>query len=68
MDCFRLGELCDFVNGGAWNESEYTEYGIPVLKVSNFNSNSFSLDNISYLSEDAAAKYEKHCLVFPHLP
>nr|CAA6801231.1 MAG: Type I restriction-modification system, specificity subunit S (EC [uncultured Thiotrichaceae bacterium] len=58
----RLDSVCDFVNGGAWNESEYTESGLPVLKVSNFNANSFSIDNVSYLSVDASEKYKKHRL------
>ena len=58
----KLDEICDFVNGGAWNQSEYTENGIPVLKVSNFNANSFSIENISYLSKKASNKYKKHVL------
>jgi restriction endonuclease S subunit len=26
----KLGELCDFINGGAWSDKEYTAEGIPV--------------------------------------
>lgn len=56
----RLDELCDFINGGAWNESEYTDSGIPVLKVSNLKANTFSLDAISYLALGALERYKKH--------
>ena len=58
----RLDELCDFMNGGAWNESEYTESGMPVLKVSNFSANSFSLDSTSFLPKESSKKYKKHRL------
>ena len=28
-----LGEIADFVNGGAWNQDEYSIDGIPVVRV-----------------------------------
>ena len=31
----KLGELCDFINGGAWSDKEYALEGISVLKVTN---------------------------------
>lgn len=55
-----LGSLCHFINGGAWNESEYVEQGVPVLKVSNFRNNEYSLDDISYLSEKGSKKYSRN--------
>jgi type I restriction enzyme S subunit len=54
--------LCDFINGGAWSEEEYVESGLPVLKVSNFRDNQFTLDDISFLTEESAKKYAKHKL------
>ena len=31
----RLGDIAEFINGGAWSDKEYTETGIPVVKVTN---------------------------------
>ncbi|MCS4300615.1 restriction endonuclease subunit S [Chryseobacterium sp. BIGb0232] len=53
---------CNFINGGSWNESDYRNKGIPVLKVSNFNSSGFSINDISYLDENLHLKYIKNKL------
>lgn len=45
----KLGELCHFINGGAWSDKEYVSYGIPVIKVTNCKPSGFELTNISYL-------------------
>jgi len=58
----KLEVYCEFINGGAWNESEYTDSGIPVLKVSNIKNQTFSLDDIDYLSIEGAKKYAKNLL------
>ncbi|MCX7092009.1 MAG: restriction endonuclease subunit S [Methylobacter sp.] len=58
----KLEAFCEFINGGAWNESEYTDAGIPVLKVSNIKDQAFSLENIDYLSIEGAKKYSKNIL------
>ena len=58
----KLGELCDFINGGAWSDKEYTLEGIPVLKVTNCKNNGFALEEISYLPYEAASKYSKNKL------
>lgn len=57
-----LDSLCEFINGGAWTEEEYVEEGLPVLKVSNFKDNQYSLDEVSFLSHESAKKYAKHQL------
>lgn len=57
-----LGESCEFINGGSWTEYDYREKGIPVLKVSNFNSTGFSINEISYLEESLGHKYIKNKL------
>ena len=56
----KLGEICDFINGGAWSDKEYVSYGIPVLKVSNFKPNGFSVNDINYLPVESAEKYRKN--------
>ncbi|WP_404358817.1 restriction endonuclease subunit S [Methylotuvimicrobium sp. KM1] len=58
----KLEAYCEFINGGAWNEHEYTDSGIPVLKVSNIKNQAFSLEDIDYLSIEGAKKYAKNLL------
>lgn len=62
MSTVTLGELCSFVNGGAWSDSDYCHTGIPVLKVSNCKNSGFSLSEISYLSHDLCEKYKQNKL------
>ncbi|WP_235080115.1 hypothetical protein, partial [Asticcacaulis sp. AC402] len=57
-----LGDMCTFINGGAWNESEYVLTGIPVLKVSNIRGRSVDKSNLSFLPETSLAKYSRHAL------
>ena len=57
-----LGDVCDFINGGAWSDKEYVESGLPVLKVTNCKNSGFVLDTISYLSMESAEKYAKNKL------
>ena len=59
----KLGDICDFINGGAWSDKEYVSLGIPVLKVSNFKPSGFFIDDINYLPLDSAEKYEKNKLL-----
>ena len=56
----RLGELCDFINGGAWSDKEYVSEGIPVLKVTNCKNSGFVLDDLSYLPYSAKEKYAQN--------
>ncbi len=53
----KLGELCDFINGGAWSDKEYVEEGIPVLKVTNCKNSGFSLSDLSFLPYSLEQKY-----------
>lgn len=56
----KLGELCDFINGGAWSDKEYVSEGIPVLKVTNCKVTGFVLDDLSYLPESSKDKYSQN--------
>jgi type I restriction enzyme S subunit len=58
----NLNELCDFVNGGAWSDKEYSEVGIPVLKVSNIKGQEIDSQNISFIPFESKEKYSKHIL------
>jgi type I restriction enzyme S subunit len=56
----KLGELCDFINGGAWSDKEYASEGIPVLKVTNCKNSGFALDDLSYLPYSLKQKYSQN--------
>lgn len=58
----KIGDACEFINGGSWTESDYRECGLPVLKVSNFNSSGFTINDISFLNSELGNKYEKNKL------
>ncbi|SFW21898.1 restriction endonuclease subunit S [Ruminococcus flavefaciens] len=62
MTTVKLGEICDFLNGGAWSDKEYVLTGLPVLKVTNCKPSGFALSDIDYLPYSAAEKYAKNKL------
>ena len=63
MNMVKLGGICDFFNGGAWSQNEFTEDGYPVLKVSNCKSNGFEIDSVSYIPHEIAQKSENNKLI-----
>ena len=56
----RLGDVAEFVNGGAWKQSEYVHAGIPVARVSDFHNGTIDLASCKYLPESSLSKYRKH--------
>lgn len=62
MSKIVLGDICEFINGGAWSDKEYVSYGIPVLKVTNCKPQGFQIDDINYLVFEAESKYNKNRL------
>lgn len=56
----KLGELCEFINGGAWSDKEYASEGIPVLKVTNCKNSGFALEDLSYLPYSLRQKYSQN--------
>lgn len=58
----RLGDICDFINGGAWSDKEYVSSGLPVLKVSNCKTKGFQIEDINYLPLSSKEKYAKNKL------
>ena len=62
MSKIVLGDICEFINGGAWSDKEYVSYGIPVLKVTNCKPQGFQIDDINYLAFEAESKYNKNRL------
>lgn len=62
MSIVRLGDICQFINGGAWTQSEFSDSGYPVLKVSNCKPSGFVIDDVSYIPLDIAEKSEMNKL------
>lgn len=57
-----LETVVDFMNGGAWNQSEYTDTGIPVVRVSDIHDETVQLDDCKYVAPSSLEKYRKHLL------
>jgi type I restriction enzyme, S subunit len=56
-----LGDICDFINGGPWSDSEYADAGIRVVKVSNMeNGTIVPRNDDDYLPTSKYEKYKKH--------
>ena len=58
----KLGDIAEFINGGAWSDKEYTESGIPVVKVTNLKNGTVDLNQVNYIPESSLDKYERHLL------
>jgi restriction endonuclease S subunit len=58
----RLGDIAEFINGGAWNQNEYSTEGIPVVRVTNLKDDGVDLSDCKFLPPEALAKYSKHIL------
>ncbi|OIQ26823.1 MAG: hypothetical protein BM562_16420 [Alphaproteobacteria bacterium MedPE-SWcel] len=56
----RLGDVCDFVNGGAWNQSDYADAGYPVVQVSNIKKEGFDLAGQKFLNSEKFNQYKRH--------
>lgn len=59
----KLDDIVEFINGGAWNQSEYSENGIPVVRVSDIHEYTIDLSNCKYLPKSLYTKYKKHELL-----
>lgn len=62
MSIVKLGDICEFINGGAWSDKEYVNSGLPVLKVSNCKNSGFQIEEINYLPISSKEKYKKNRL------
>ncbi|MGO3693460.1 restriction endonuclease subunit S, partial [Marinobacter sp.] len=57
----KLGDVCEFINGGAWKESEYSDNGIHVVKVTNIVAGEIvKRQDDSYLPDSKHDKYQAH--------
>ena len=58
----KLGDVTEFINGGAWSDKEYTEQGVPVVKVTNLKNGTVDLSDVNYIPESSLDKYGRHML------
>jgi type I restriction enzyme S subunit len=58
-----LGEIADFVNGGAWNQDEYSIDGIPVVRVTDIRGETVDLSDCKHLPKTSLQKYSKYLLL-----
>jgi type I restriction enzyme S subunit len=59
---FTLEEICDFINGGAWSDTEYADSGIHVVKVTNIVNGAIIHKDNSYLPLSKYETYKRHKL------
>jgi len=57
-----FGDVAEFINGGAWSQEEYTENGVPVVRVSDIHNHTVELDACKFLPKSALKKYLKNIL------
>ena len=44
-----LGDVCSFISGYSYSSSEYKKAGIPLVRISDINDGTISLDNCAYI-------------------
>ncbi len=55
----KLGDYIKILGGYAFKSSEYTNQGIPVIRISDFQNEEIVLDNVKYYNEDKSlSRYE----------
>jgi type I restriction enzyme S subunit len=57
-----LGSISVFLNGGAWNQTEYSEEGVPVVRVTDIKDETVDLTACKFLPKSSIGKYAKHLL------
>ena len=62
LGTFKLDDLVEFQNGGAWTADSYTDTGIKVVRVSDIQNGTVDLSDCNYLPEKLWDKYKKHKL------
>jgi type I restriction enzyme, S subunit len=57
-----LNAIADFTNGGAWNQTEYSDEGVPVVRVTDIKNETVDLSDCKFLPKSSLGKYAKHLL------
>ena len=54
MEKFKLGDICDFINGRAFKPSEWEKKGLPIVRIQNLNDENAEFN---FYSKDIEEKY-----------
>ncbi|WP_137807989.1 restriction endonuclease subunit S [Pseudomonas sp. G(2018)] len=57
-----LDAIADFTNGGAWNQTEYSDEGVPVVRVTDIKNETVDLTACKFLPKSSFEKYFRHRL------
>jgi type I restriction enzyme S subunit len=57
-----LEAIAEFINGGAWNQTEYSDEGVPVVRVTDIKNETVDLSDCKFLPESSRGKYVRHIL------
>jgi type I restriction enzyme, S subunit len=57
-----LEAIAEFTNGGAWGQGEYSENGVPVVRVTDIENETVDLSDCKFLPRSLLSKYDKHSL------
>lgn len=57
-----LGAIANFMNGGAWNQTEYSDEGVPVVRVTDIKGETVDLSECKFLPKASLAKYRRYLL------
>ena len=57
-----LGSIAEFINGGAWKQTEYANEGVPVVRVTDIKNETVDLSACKFLPKSSFEKYAKHAL------
>lgn len=61
-ETYKLADIVQYINGGAWPVSSYSDFGIPVVRVSDIKNGVIDLSACKFLDAKFKEKYSKHFL------
>ena len=59
----KLGDHIEYVKGFAFKSKDYTETGIPVIRVSNFTDNSIDIKDVYHIPKERFSEFQKVSLI-----
>ena len=59
----KLGDHIEYVKGFAFKSKDYTETGIPVIRVSNFTDNSINIKDVYHIPKERFSEFQKVKLI-----
>ena len=57
-----LEAIAEFTNGGAWNQTEYSDHGVPVVRVTDIKNETVDLSDCKFLPKSSLGRYARHAL------